>query len=46
MLRILKHMKPHAGAMILIIGLLFVQAISDLSLPDYMAKIINVGIQQ
>ncbi len=46
MLRILKHMKPHAGAIILIIALLFVQAISDLSLPDYMAKIINIGIQQ
>ncbi|HNZ09567.1 MAG TPA: ABC transporter ATP-binding protein [Bacillota bacterium] len=46
MLRILKHMKPHTGAIILIIALLFVQAISDLSLPDYMAKIINIGIQQ
>ncbi len=32
--------------MILTIVLLFVQAICDLSLPDYMSNIVNVGIQQ
>ena len=32
--------------MILAIALLFVQAICDLSLPDYMSNIVNVGIQQ
>ena len=46
MLRILKYMKPHALKIIIIVALLFVQANSDLALPDYMARIINIGIQQ
>ncbi len=46
MLRILKYLKPHWLKILIIVGLLFVQAASDLSLPDYMARIINVGIQQ
>ena len=43
---LLKHLKPFVGSMILAIALLFVQAICDLSLPDYMSNIVNVGIQQ
>lgn len=46
MLNLLKHLKPFVGSMILSIALLFVQAICDLSLPDYMSNIVNVGIQQ
>lgn len=46
MLNLLKHLKPFLGSMMLAIALLFVQAICDLSLPDYMSNIVNVGIQQ
>lgn len=46
MLNLLKHLKPFVGSMILAIALLFIQAICDLSLPDYMSNIVNVGIQQ
>lgn len=46
MLKIFKHLKPFVGSVIFAIMLLFVQAISDLSLPDYMSNIVNVGIQQ
>ena len=38
--------KKSVGSIVLIIGLLFLQAYCDLSLPDYTSKIINVGIQQ
>ena len=43
---LLKHLKPFVGSMIIAIAFLFVQAICDLSLPDYMSNIVNVGIQQ
>ncbi|QZY54421.1 ABC transporter ATP-binding protein [Crassaminicella profunda] len=46
MLKIMKYLKPFIAIIIVIIGLLFVQAICDLSLPDYMSNIVNVGIQQ
>ena len=46
MLNLLKHLKPFVGSMIIAIAFLFVQAICDLSLPDYMSNIVNVGIQQ
>lgn len=46
MLNLLKHLKPFVATMIFAIALLFVQAICDLSLPDYMSNIVNVGIQQ
>lgn len=46
MLNLLKHLKPFIGSMIFAIALLFIQAICDLSLPDYMSNIVNVGIQQ
>ncbi|WP_279380024.1 ABC transporter ATP-binding protein [Sporosalibacterium faouarense] len=39
-------MKPFTLTIILAIGLLFVQAMSELALPDYMANIVNKGIQQ
>ena len=46
MKRILKEMKPFTLMVILIIGLLFFQAMTELALPDYMSRIVNVGIQQ
>ena len=33
-------------SIIVVVALLFVQAVCDLSLPDYMSHIVNVGIQQ
>jgi len=46
MLRLLKYLKPYLFLILLTIALLFVQANADLALPDYLSKIVNVGIQQ
>lgn len=46
MLRLLKYLKPYLLYILAAIALLFVQANADLALPDYMSKIVNVGIQQ
>ena len=46
MLKIIKHLKPFTVSIIAVICLLSIQAVCDLSLPDYMSKIVNVGIQQ
>ncbi|MBJ8026938.1 ABC transporter ATP-binding protein [Bacillus cereus group sp. N21] len=46
MLKIIKHLKPFVTSIIAVICLLSIQAVCDLSLPDYMSNIVNVGIQQ
>ena len=46
MTRLVKYLKPFTPLILLAIVLLFVQAMADLSLPDYMSKIVNDGIQQ
>lgn len=46
MLKLFKHLKPFAFHIFLIFIFLFIQATSELSLPDYMSGIVNVGIQQ
>lgn len=46
MFKIIKELKPFSIFIILIIALLFAQAMTDLTLPDYMSNIVNVGIQQ
>ena len=46
MTKLFKHLRPFLWAIILIFVLLFAQAMLDLSLPGYMANIVNVGIQQ
>ncbi|MBV4437926.1 ABC transporter ATP-binding protein [Clostridium tyrobutyricum] len=46
MLKLIKHLKPFIALIICAIILLFVQAGSDLALPDYVSNIVNVGIQQ
>ncbi len=45
MLKVLKNLKKSLGAVIVIVILLCVQATTDLALPDYTSKIVNVGIQ-
>lgn len=46
MLKVFSYLKKSALSILLIIALLIVQAICDLSLPDYTSRIINVGVQQ
>jgi ATP-binding cassette subfamily B multidrug efflux pump len=46
MIRLLKYLKPYLLLILLAIALLFVQANADLALPDYLSKIVNIGIQQ
>ncbi len=46
MIRLLKYLKPYLLLLLLAIVLLFVQANADLALPDYLSKIVNIGIQQ
>lgn len=43
---ILKYIKPFAFILLLCVLLLFGQAISDLSLPNLMSDIVNVGLQK
>lgn len=43
---LIKKLTKYWKFIILIILILFGQAFAELSLPDYMAKIVNVGIQQ
>ncbi|MBS1248905.1 MAG: putative ABC transporter ATP-binding protein [Chloroflexi bacterium] len=46
MRRILKYYKPFTLLLIAAVVLLFIQANADLALPDYMADIVNIGVQQ
>lgn len=46
MIKLAKYLKPYIVLIILTIGLLFIQAMADLALPDYMSKIVNNGVQQ
>ncbi|MGI6707317.1 MAG: ABC transporter ATP-binding protein [Clostridia bacterium] len=46
MLKLAKYLKPFAVMIGLAIILLFVQAMTDLALPDYTSNIVNKGIQQ
>ena len=46
MLKLIKSLKPFTWAIVFIFVLLLGQAIADLSLPDLMSRIINIGIQQ
>ena len=46
MKKIMKYLKPFAGSIAIAVVLVFVQAMCDLKLPDYMSNIVNVGIQQ
>lgn len=46
MFKLAKYLKKSVPTIIVIIVLLFVQANCDLTLPEYTADIVNVGIQQ
>lgn len=46
MSKLIKFLKPYAGAVLAILCVLIVQAYCDLSLPSYTSDIVNVGIQQ
>lgn len=44
MSKLLKYFKPYIFMLIILLGLVYLQALSSLALPDYMANIINKGI--
>ena len=46
MLKLAKYLKKSIIPILMIFGLLVVQAMCDLALPDYTSKIVDVGIQQ
>ncbi len=46
MKNLFKYLKKSRFAILLIFGLLVVQAYCDLALPEYTSKMVNVGIQQ
>ncbi len=46
MIKLARYLKPYLIVLLAVLILLFVQAISDLNLPNYMSDIVNVGIQQ
>lgn len=46
MYKLLKYLRPFALYIAIAIALLFIQALTDLALPNYMSDIVNIGIQQ
>ena len=44
MLKLRKYLKPFAVSILVIVALLFAQAMCELTMPDYMSSIVNVGI--
>lgn len=46
MLKLVKYIKPYLHFVIAAIILLFITANADLALPDYLSRIVNVGIQR
>lgn len=46
MLKLIRYLKPYTVFIVVAVALLFVQAMTELALPDYMLNIVNVGIQQ
>jgi ATP-binding cassette subfamily B multidrug efflux pump len=46
LIKLKRYLKPFMWALLLAILLLFAQAICELNLPNYMSRIVNVGIQQ
>jgi ATP-binding cassette subfamily B multidrug efflux pump len=46
MFNLVKFLKPFTWSIFFIFILLFFQVMSDLALPNYLSKIVNIGIQQ
>jgi ATP-binding cassette subfamily B multidrug efflux pump len=44
MMRLVRYLKPYALPFVVMIVLLFGQTMANLALPDYMARIVNLGI--
>lgn len=44
--KLFRYLKEHAGIILVIVCVLFIQAFCDLSLPAYTSDIVNIGIQQ
>lgn len=44
MIKLRKYVRPFLGSILVIIALLFGQAMCELAMPDYMSDIVNVGI--
>jgi len=44
MVKLFEYMKPYIGMLLLALALLFVQAMCDLALPDYMSDLVNTGV--
>ena len=44
MLKLAKYLKPYIWLVVMCVALVFVQAMCDLKLPDYMSDIVNVGV--
>ena len=44
MIMVFEYMSEYSGMLVVALALLVVQAICDLSLPDYMADIVNTGV--
>ena len=45
MRRLIKYWKPYLLAVLLAIVLLVIMGNADLALPDYLSRIVNIGIQ-
>ncbi|HOQ02086.1 MAG TPA: ABC transporter ATP-binding protein [Acetivibrio clariflavus] len=45
MYKLTRYLKPFIGLILISVVFLFGQAMADLALPDYMSKIVNIGIQ-
>jgi len=46
MRRLIKYLKPYLLFIVLAVGLHYARANAELALPDYMSRIVNVGLQQ
>lgn len=46
MLKLIKYLTQFKKPVLIIIALLFIQAMCDLALPDYTSNIVDIGIQQ
>ena len=44
MIKLRKYLKPFIASILMIVVLLFTQAMCELKMPDYMSDIVNVGI--
>ena len=45
-IHIIKYAKPYTAMIVIAIGLLFAVAYFSLAVPNYLANIVNIGIEQ